>query len=301
MAENSLFQWGDICFILGGLWLMNNKVKLILYAALIAGAMTFGYCFYVNYGRFMKEASEVDQPIKALGKTSYQDTSSGKFSRLLFFGGCFFVTVLGLGVMVGHDFSHLAGEKFGKLLFSDEGETIKKTAYESAEEIWANGDPLQAIQMMREYLQQNPREQHVALRIAEIYEKDLNNPLAAALELEEVLKQKLAPEQWGWTAIHLCNLYSSKLNQPAKAVALLRRIDQEYGETAAAEKARKRLETQDTPEGAAAAADAAPIETPPPPPPPPAKPGPITNSGLQTHFDKFHQGTAPEKNPPEET
>jgi hypothetical protein len=95
--------------------------------------------------------------------------------------------------------------------------------------------------MMREYLQKNPREQHVALRIAEIYEKDLHNPLAAALEYEEVLKQKLAPERWGWAAIHLCNLYG-KLNQHDKSVQLLRRIENEYGTTAAAEKARKRLE-----------------------------------------------------------
>ena len=68
-----------------------------------------------------------------------------------------------------------------------------------------------------------------------------HNPLAAALEYEEVLKQKLAPERWGWAAIHLCNLYL-KLDQHDKSVALLRRIDSEYGETAAAEKARKRLE-----------------------------------------------------------
>lgn len=282
---------------------MSDTVKLILYVGLIACAIFFGSCFFVNYGRFMKEAGEVEQPANAFGKTRYKDTSSSKFGRLLFFGGCFFVTVVGLGIMVGHDFSHFASEKFGKLLFNDEGETIKKTAYETAEEIWADGNALQAIQMMREYLQQNPREQHVALRIAEIYEKDLNNPLAAALELEEVLKQKLAAEQWGWTAIHLCNLYSSKLSKPEKAVALLRRIDAEYGETAAAEKARKRLEATDTPEGALAAAEEA-AETASPssaPPPAPAKPAPVINSGLQSHFDKYHQATSPEKNPPQKT
>ena len=100
---------------------------------------------------------------------------------------------------------------------------------------------LERKKQRREYLKKNPREQHVALRIAEIYEKDLLNPLAAALEYEEVLKHKLAPERWGWAAIHLCNLYS-KLNHQDKVIALLRRIDAEYGNTAAAEKARKRLE-----------------------------------------------------------
>src|SRR2546429_1724554 len=107
--------------------------------------------------------------------------------------------------------------------------------------LFRSGNFLEAIQLMRDYLKQNPREQHVALRIAEIYEKDLQNFLAAALEYEEVLKQKLPPERWGWAAIHLCNLYTSKLNQPDKAIALLQRLVTDYSRTAAAEKARKRL------------------------------------------------------------
>jgi hypothetical protein len=118
--------------------------------------------------------------------------------------------------------------------------------------------------MMREYLKKHPREQHVALRIAEIYEKDLFNPLAAALEYEEVLQHKLPPERWGWAAIHLCNLYS-KLNHHDKVIALLKRIDAEYGQTAAAEKARKRLEDLGVP----LAADEIAQEDQSPQPPPP--------------------------------
>ncbi len=94
--------------------------------------------------------------------------------------------------------------------------------------------------MLRDYLKKNPRELHAALRIAEIYEKDLKNYLAAALEYEEVLKHKLPPERWGWAAIHLCNLYS-KLNHQDKTLNLLHRIVNEYPKTAAAKKARTRL------------------------------------------------------------
>ena len=116
----------------------------------------------------------------------------------------------------------------------------------------------QPVAALREYLKANPREQHVALRIAEIYEKDLNNPLAAALEYEEVLQKKLQPERWAWAAIHLCNLYG-RLNLHQKSVPLLQRIVSEYGNTAAAEKARKRLEELGlTPEAAPAIAEAAP-------------------------------------------
>ena len=113
-----------------------------------------------------------------------------------------------------------------------------------AEHEWADGNHLEAIRLMRDYLKKYPREQHAALRIAEIYENDLHNYLAAALEYEEILTKKLPAERWGWSAIHLCNLYL-KLDQQEKAVALLRRIDAEYGETAAAEKACQRLAMYD--------------------------------------------------------
>lgn len=57
---------------------------------------------------------------------------------------------------------------------------------------------------------QESSEQYAAIRIAEIYEKDLHNYVAASLELEEVLSKRLSREKWGWTAIHLANLYSGK-------------------------------------------------------------------------------------------
>src|SRR5208283_2955686 len=125
-------------------------------------------------------------------------------------------------------------------LLNDVGESPHDPEYERAEAEWANGKFLDAIQMMRDFLKKHPREIHAALRIAEIYEKDLNNPLAAALEYEEVLKHKLSSERWGWAAIHLCNLYS-RLGQQPKALALLRRIVEEYPRVAAAKKARAHL------------------------------------------------------------
>jgi hypothetical protein len=115
--------------------------------------------------------------------------------------------------------------------------------------------------------------------------------LAAALEYEEVLKQKLPAEQWGWTAIHLCNLYSSKLNQPDKAIALLRRIDSDFGATSAAEKARQHLDIQ---EDKAVSAEVMVEELPVPEPTPPPMKAP-ENPDLQMRFDKFHQGATPSK------
>src|ERR1051325_7624967 len=151
---------------------------------------------------------------------------------------------VGLAFLLARDVAHFFAYKAEQVLFNDEGAPIDPE-YEQAEELWKDGKYLEAIQAMRDYLKKNPREQYVALRIAEIYEENLYNPLAAALEYEEVLKKNLPAERWGWAAIHLANIYSGKLNQPTKAIDLLHRIDSEYGTTSAANKARERLKQID--------------------------------------------------------
>jgi hypothetical protein len=150
--------------------------------------------------------------------------------RVMGYGGVAFLCVVGLGLLLAHDFSHFTAKQVESFIFDDNLEGTKDPEYDEAEQVWANGNHLEAVRLMREYLDQHPREQYVALRIAEIYEKDLNNSLAAALEYEEIL-----------AAIHLANLYSGKLDKPQQATALLERIINDYGQTAAAKKARERL------------------------------------------------------------
>lgn len=183
-------------------------------------------------------------PAKEEIKTELDHSKSGGYANLVIFTGLFFLSVIGVGVLVGNDVSHFFGNRALKFLYNDEGEGFRDPEYEQAEQEWADGNHLEAIRLMRDYLKKYPREQHAALRIAEIYENDLHNYLAAALEYEEILTKKLPAERWGWSAIHLCNLYV-KLDQQEKAVALLRRIDAEYSETAAAAKARQRLAMYD--------------------------------------------------------
>ena len=223
---------------------MNPKVKLSLYLAFALGAGVFGFVAFGHYKKAVAAEAEaaatappLDSPNLNRGVSS---SSSYGYSRVISFGAGFIIMIVGLGLLIGHDVSQYIGNRAIKVLFNDEGEAMTTPEYEIAEQEWANGNHLEAIRLMRDYLQKNPREQHVSIRIAEIYEKDLQNNLAAALEYEEVLKHKLPAERWGWAAIHLCNLYF-KLDQSQKAVALLKRIDAEYGETAAAGKARKRL------------------------------------------------------------
>lgn len=148
---------------------------------------------------------------------------------------------LALGGLFSWDLVHWLGNRAGRTVMAEDYLPPTDAAYEAAEAEWAKGRHIDAIGLMREYLKRNPSEQHVAIRIAEIYEKDLGNPLAAALELEEVLGKKLPPEKWGWTAIHLANLFSGKLNKADKALAWLERIVAEHPQTQAAGKARQRL------------------------------------------------------------
>ena len=226
---------------------MNYRVKIGLYVLLTLGVILSGYFFYSSYNRLMTDTSDsgtaasVDVP--ALERKGDTMASRG-YAKVLLTGGSFVIIILTLGFFVGHDISQFLGNRFLRAAYNDEGIGMSDPDYELAEQEWADGHHLDAVRLMRDYLKKYPREQHVAIRIAEIYEKDLLNPLAAALEYEEILKSKLPPERWGWAAIHLCNLYF-KLNQPDKAVALLRRIDAEYSETAAADKARKRLALYD--------------------------------------------------------
>ena len=148
--------------------------------------------------------------------------------------------VIGLGVLVAYDVTHFIGSRATSYLFNDLGEGMRDPEYERAEQTWVNGQPLEAIEMMREYLNKNPRELFVALRIAEIYEKDLHNYVAASLEYEEVLGKKLPPEGWGRAAIHLCNIYS-RMGKQDKMKELLERITRDYPNTGAAKKARQTL------------------------------------------------------------
>ena len=161
--------------------------------------------------------------------------------RLGYHGGGFLLSLISLGLLVAWDVSRLIGSGFISFLFRGEEQGVFDDEYEAAETEWNKGNYLDCINMLREYLKNNPRQQHAALRIAEIYEKDLNNPLAAALEYEEILEKKLPRERWGWAAIHLANLYSGPMEKPEQAVELLRRLEREYGDTQAAQKARERL------------------------------------------------------------
>lgn len=259
---------------------MSKSLKIAIYAVLVLCAVWMARAFYTNYaGDSAVPANEApgtnapavkgDAPVP-----EHAGTFQGKrASRLVTYALLFLAFTIGAGLMAAHDVSHFFGSRVEAFIFNDEGPPVESPEYDHAEEVWKAGKHLEAIQLMRDYLKEHPREQYVALRIAEIYEKDLSNFVAATLEYEEILKKRLPPERWGWAAIHLANLYSGKLNRVADAEALLHRIVNEYGQTAAAKKARQRLGLPE------------PVAPPPPEPPektepaadPPPSPPPASN------------------------
>jgi TolA-binding protein len=165
----------------------------------------------------------------------------GDHSKAFVWLGGFVGSMLVVAGLLAWEVAQWFSRRTGDVLFAEDAPAETDPDYDAAEAEWTNGNHLEAIALMREHLKRNPRDQYVAIRIAEIYEKDLGNAVAATLELEEVLTKKLSREKWGWTAIHLANLYSGPMNQPPKAIALLERVIAEYPETSAAKKARLRL------------------------------------------------------------
>ena len=190
--------------------------------------------------------------------------AAGQRSSSFTWLGLFVITLLALAGLVGFDVSRYLGDRSERSVMASDFVIRKDPDYEAAEEEWTKGNHLDAINLMRGYLQRNPNEQHAAIRIAEIYEKDLDNYLAAALELEEVLSKRLPREKWGWTAIHLANIYSGRLKQTTKALGVLERIVKEYPDTAAAKKARQRLGLPEPVEGEAISGPEAEVPSAPP-------------------------------------
>jgi TolA-binding protein len=257
---------------------MNPKFKLALYAVLLAVAGWLVFRLTQTYRATEGAPATATGGVSAVTATNPPAAThapadadedavarrpSKRLGQMTAYAVALFFTGVGVSLLVARDVSRFFAQRVDDFIFNDDLKGVHDPEYEEAEKTWAAGKHLDAIQLLRDYLKRHPREQYVALRIAEIYEKDLGNHLAAALEYEEILKKKLPAERWGWAAIHLANIYSGKLSKTAEAEKLLHRIVEEYSQTAAAKKARERL---GIPEPAAEE---------PAPAPEPAKPAPI--------------------------
>ncbi len=146
------------------------------------------------------------------------------------------ISILTFAFFVARDVGNLAGSRFSVGYYNKSAKSEKADLYEEAEQLWADGAYIESIDSLRNYIEKYPGEFHAHQRIAEIYENDLASYRAAAMEYESILTMELSPKRWGWAAIHLCNLYSGKLGETEKALALLRRVADECADTTPGEK-----------------------------------------------------------------
>ena len=212
---------------------MKTWIKIISYIVLISAGIWLGLRLKESYQRLEDEGRQRTEENRGLNGESYR--------QVMTYGALFFGTTVCFALLFAHDFSNFTGNRAMKALNLDDSMGIKDTQYEMADEAHRNGKYLDAIRLLREYLASHPKEIHALVRIAEIYDKDLNNYTAAALEYEKVLEYTINPERWGWIAIRLVNIYTGELGEAEKGMALLRRIVSEQGQTKAADKARHRL------------------------------------------------------------
>ncbi len=203
---------------------MNKAVKICVFVGLVLSAIALALAYS-----------------SAQARVPTQETGASSARAVLYLGGLV-VTIVLLGLFSAYELTHFFGERAAQTFIEAETEPEAPTIpeFEEAERVRAAGEPLDAIRLLREYLQEHPTELRAMAIIARIYNYDLRNYLAAALEYEEFLKHKLPAEQWAWGALHLAKLYG-RLDHPSKALALLERIDKHYGKTSAAARARRAL------------------------------------------------------------
>ena len=161
--------------------------------------------------------------------------------HLLGYSVGFAVAMLGLGYLVAQDFGHLLNFRFGKEVSYVSDRSARKAASERAENAILEGKHHEAVRLLQGILKTQPDHTHSLLRLAEVYDKELQDYANAALHYEKLIELELPDEQWGWIAIRLSNIYSGKLNRPDAALKLIRRIATDYPQTQAGGKALKRL------------------------------------------------------------
>lgn len=191
----------------------------------------------VTNGHSLVPGSEPDEGIG----TRANRRVGRNYVRLLGYTVGFAAALLALGLVAAQDFGHLLKFRFGKEVSYVDARSARNAEYERAERIALKGQHHEAIRLLQALVAKHPNHIHSVLRIAELYDKDLQDYQNAALHYEQLLQLQLPPEQWGWTAIRLSNIYSGKLNQPKTALELIRRLAAEHPETQAGGKALKRL------------------------------------------------------------
>jgi tetratricopeptide (TPR) repeat protein len=208
---------------------MKGLTKTATFGAAALATGVFACLFSHEHGLVLRQAAGASRPL------------------MMTWFGLFLLSIIVLGVLCAYEIRKFFGSRAERWILEGRAHSGPVPELQEAERVRASGEPLDAIRLLREYLQANPYELRAMARIAEIYRYDLKNDLAAALEYEELLKHKLPDDQWAWSALHLAKLYG-RLSEYEKSVALLERLDTDYGHTIAGRRAKKALQQVRNPE-----------------------------------------------------
>ncbi|MEY4385684.1 MAG: hypothetical protein RLY20_967 [Verrucomicrobiota bacterium] len=145
-----------------------------------------------------------------------------------------------LALFVAWDVARSLGG-FASQLFWSGGRIASITpAWWKADRLCRDRQYLEAIRVLREFHEAHPRQWSAAVRIAEIYERDLANPLSAALEYETLLRQRLPKRAQAEILLRLAADYLL-LHRTDESAARLNQVLADFPGSAAATKAARRL------------------------------------------------------------
>lgn len=145
-----------------------------------------------------------------------------------------------LAVFVAWDVSRFFGGIAGQLFWGGGRLASITPAWWKAERLCRDKQPLEAIRVLREHLKSHPKHWAAAVRIAEIYEHQLNDALAAALEYESLLNQRLPKSARAEILLRLAACHLLR-HQADECAARLQEVIADFPGTSAAAKAERRL------------------------------------------------------------
>src|SRR6185312_6761135 len=131
--------------------------KIAIIVVLAAWAGFFGWQFKTHYVLLMNESGAgSDADVLNVKLADYQKKAPETKTdyHLGAWGAGLVVSVIVLGLLLAHEASQFFGNRALKVLYNDDAVGAANPGYEKAEEEWANGNFLDAIQLMRDYLRE---------------------------------------------------------------------------------------------------------------------------------------------------
>src|SRR5438876_4099763 len=146
---------------------MKRNVTIILYILLLAGVIGFGLKFGAGFHKSVEvqssESSGTNQAPSGAAHSVADAPASRGISGMMTYAILGFFCLLGLALLAARDITHFLAHRMERFVFDEDLAGERNPEYEEAEKAWANGQHLEAVQLMRDYLKEHPREQYVAL------------------------------------------------------------------------------------------------------------------------------------------